>query len=81
MTALIKSNEKMESMKVDKSLEDFCLLKEGVTQITDYETKGKRGRFMDILLNTLGASLLGHMSAGNKVKEKQPGQKIMKATN
>ena len=80
MTALIKSNEKMESMKVVKSLEDFCLLKEGVTHITDYETKDKRGRFIDILLNTLAASLLGHLSAGNKVKEK-PGQKIMKATN
>ena len=50
-------------------LEDSVLLKKGITQTIENETKNQRGEFLAILLGTLGASLLGNMVAGwnNKI--------------
>ena len=45
-------------------LEDSVLLKKGITQTIENETKNQRGEFLAILLGTLGASLLGNMVAG-----------------
>ena len=46
------------------ALEDSVLLKKGVTQTIENETKNQRGGFLAMLLGTLGASLLGNMLAG-----------------
>ena len=51
-------------LKIDKSLEDLQLLLEGVSETIKNEAKEKKGGFRSMLLGTLGASLLGNMSAG-----------------
>ena len=62
MTTLIISNEEMENIvKIVKSLKEFCLLIKGVSETIKNETKEHRGGFLDILLGTLGTSLLGNL--------------------
>ena len=59
-TTLIISNDEMESiLKIIKSIENFGLLPEGATEMTQNEAKEQRGGFLWVLLGTLGASLLG----------------------
>ena len=61
---LILSNDEMEDInKMVKSLEDFGLLLERVSKIVQNEPREKRGRFLSVLLGTLGASLLGNILA------------------
>ena len=64
-TTLIISNDQMKDViKKVKSLEDLCLLLEGVSQAIQNEAKEKRGGFLSMLLGTLGADLLGNILAG-----------------
>ena len=66
-TTLIISNEEMHDiMKIVKSLEESGLLIKGVRRetIKNEAKKQKRG-LLSMLLGTLGASLLGNLSAGN----------------
>ena len=56
-------------MKIFKSLEDSSLSIKGDTKTIKNETKEKKGRVTDILLGTLGVSLLGNMLVGNERKE------------
>ena len=59
-TTLIISNDEMDDiLKIVKSLEDFGVLLNGVSETTQNETKEQRGGFLSMLLGTLGASLLG----------------------
>ena len=58
----ILNKEMSDIMKL--VLEDSVLLKKGITQTIENETKNQRGEFLAILLGTLGASLLGNMLAG-----------------
>ena len=61
-TTLIIWNKEMEDIiKIVKSLEDCGLLIKGVSKPIQNETKG---RFIGILLGTLGASSLGNMLTG-----------------
>ena len=46
-----------------KSLEDSGLLLERVSKIVQNEPREQRGRFLSVLLGTLGASLLGNILA------------------
>ena len=48
-------------IKIVKSLEDCGLLIKGVSKPIQNETKEQKGRFIGILLGTLGASSLGNM--------------------
>ena len=66
MTTLKILNEEIEDiMKMVKSLEESCQLTEGVSRITESEIK--KGRFLVMLVGTLGASLLGNMLTRKRV--------------
>ena len=65
MATLITSNEEMNDiMKIVKSLEASGLLIKGVSETIKNEAKEQKGRFLSMLLGTLGASLLGHLLTG-----------------
>ena len=63
-TTLIISNEKMTNiMIIIKYLKDSVLLIKGVSETIKNEAKEPKGEFVSMLLGTLGASLLGNLSA------------------
>ena len=67
-TTLIISNKDMDDLiKIVKSLEDSGLLLKGVTESVQNEVKEQKGGFLSMLLGTLGASLLGYLSAGKGI--------------
>ena len=63
-TLMISNNEIEDLIKIVKSLEDSGLLLKGVTKLVQNEIKEQKGRFLSMLLDTLGASLLGNLLAG-----------------
>ena len=64
-TTLIMSNNKMkELIEIVKSLGDSGLLLKGVSETIQNEAEEPKGRFLGMLLGTLGASLLGNILAG-----------------
>ena len=65
-TILIISNDEMDYiLKIVKSLEDSGVLLKGVSETIQNEAKEQRGRFLSMLLGTLGASLLGILLTKN----------------
>ena len=70
ITALIISNEVMNDiMKIVKSLEEYGLLIKGVSKTIKNKAKKTKGRFLGMLLGTLGATLLRHLLTGkNKIR-------------
>ena len=59
-TTRVISNDKMKDLiKIVKYVEDSGLLLKGVSKTTQNEAKEQKGRFLSMLLGTLGASLLG----------------------
>ena len=65
MTTLIISNEEMNDiMKITKSLEGSGLLIKKVSWIVKHETKEQKVGFIEVLLDTLGASLLRNLLTG-----------------
>ena len=67
-------------MKIIKSLEDAGLLIKGVYEAIENETKEQKGRFLSMLLGTLGASLLGNLLTSKGIKQsKLPGRGIIRA--
>ena len=67
-TTLIISNEEMNDIiKIVQALEDSNILLKGVTKSIKNETKKQKGGFLSILLDTLGASLLGNVLAGKRL--------------
>ena len=66
-TTLIISNDEMKDIiKIFKSLEDYGLLLE-VSETIKNLAKEQKGRFLSMLLGTLGGSLLGNMLAGKGI--------------
>ena len=57
-TLIISNDEMVDIMKIVKSLEDSGLLLKGVSETIQNEVK-KQKEFLSMLLDTLGASLLG----------------------
>ena len=53
-----------DKMKIVQALEDSNILLNGVTKTTKNETKEQKGGFLSMLLDTLGASLLGNLLSG-----------------
>ena len=51
-------------MKIVKSFEKSDLLIQGTSEITKNEAKEQKGRFLNMLLGTLGVSLLGSLRTG-----------------
>ena len=62
-----------------KSLEDFALLLKGVTETVQKEVKGQKGGFLNMLLGTLGASLLGNLLTGRGINRAKKGRGINRA--
>ena len=54
-------------IKVVKSLEDSGLLLQGVTETVQNQVNKQKGRFLGMLLGTLGASLLGNLLIGRGI--------------
>ena len=64
-TTLIISNDEMKNfLEIVKSLEDSRLLLKGVTETIKDEAKEQKGGFLNMLLGTLRASLLGSILSG-----------------
>ena len=55
-------------MKIVQVLEDSKILLKGVTKTIKNETKEQKGGFLSMLLGTLGASLLGNLLSGKRIK-------------
>ena len=76
-TTLIISNDDIEDIvEIIKSLEDFGLLLKGVTETVQNEVKEGKGVFLSILLDTLGASLLGNRLKGKEINIAWKGRRI-----
>ena len=72
VTTLIMSNDEIEDIvKIVKSLEDSGLLLKGVTETVQKEVKKQKGGFLSMLLDTLGASLLGNLLTGKRIIEQE----------
>ena len=64
-TALIISNEEMNDiMKIVKSLEESDLLIKSVSKTIENKAKEQKGRFLGMLLDSLGASVLANLLQG-----------------
>ena len=61
---IISNDEMKDIIRIVKSLEDSGLLMEGVSKTIQNEAKEQKGRFVNMLLGTLDASLLGNILAG-----------------
>ena len=79
-TALIISNEETNNIiKMVKSLEESSLLMKGVNQTIKKEVKEQRGGFLEMILGTLGVSLLGNLLTGKGTDEGRAGEGTIRA--
>ena len=83
-TTLTISNEEMNDiLKIVQALEDSTILLKGVTKKIKNETKEQKGGFLNMLLVTLGASLLGNLLIGKGIvrtgSENKIGKGIVRA--
>ena len=65
-------------MKIVQVFEDSNILLKGVTKTIKNETKEQKGGFLSMLLGTLGASLLGNLSAEKGIVRAGSGNKKRK---
>ena len=61
---VIEQEDMNDIIKIIEALENSGILLKGVTKTIENETKEQRGRFLSMLLGTLGASLLGNLLSG-----------------
>ena len=66
-------------MKIVQTLEDSNILLKGVTKIVQNEVKEQKGGFINMLLDTLGASLLGYLLTGKGIYRPGKGKGINRA--
>ena len=77
-TTLIISNKEMnDKMKIVQALEDSNILLKRVTKTIKNETKEQKRGFLSMLLGTLGASLLGNISAGKGIVRAGSGRRSL----
>ena len=62
-------------MKIIQPLEDSDILLKGVTKTIKNQTKEQKGGFLNMLLGTLGASLLGNLLTGKEILKVCSGNK------
>ena len=66
-TTLIISNEEINDiMKIVKSLQKSGLLIKGISEKFENEAKEQKGGLLEMLLETLGASLLRNLLTGKR---------------
>ena len=63
---IIEQEDMNDIMKIIEALENSGILLKGISKTIKNETKEQRGRFLGMLLGTLGASLLGNLLASGK---------------
>ena len=63
-TLVISKEQMNDIMKIVQSLEESGLLIKGVSRTIKNKAKEQKGRFLGMLLETLGASLLGNLLTG-----------------
>ena len=56
-------------MKIFKSVEESILLRKGTSRLTEKEAKEQKDGFLDMLLGSLGASLLGNLLEAKELKQ------------
>ena len=78
-TLIISNDEIRDIIKIVKSLEGSGLLLEGATETVQNEVKEQKGRFLSMLLGTLGASLLGNLLTGRGVNRAGKGRGTIRA--
>ena len=66
-------------IKIVKSLEDSGLLLKGVSETIQNEAKEHKGRFLSMLVGTLGASLLGNILVGKGAIATSQGRGVNRA--
>ena len=78
---IIEQEDMKDIMKIIKALENSGILLKGVSKNIKNETKEQRGGFLNMLLGTLGASLLGNLLSGGKgsVVSRAKAEGIMRA--
>ena len=62
-------------IKIVQALEDSDILLKGVTKAIKNETKDKKGGFLNMLLGSLGAGLIGNILAGKGIVRASSGTK------
>ena len=62
-------------IKIVQALEDSDILLKGVTKAIKNETKDKKGGFLNMLLGSLGAGLIGNILAGKGIARASSGTK------
>ena len=79
-TTLIISNDKMKDIiRIVKSLDDSGLRLQGVSETIQNEAKEQKRWFLSMLLDTLGAKLLGNILAGKGINGAEEG--VIRAGN
>ena len=82
-TLIISSEEMNDILKIVQALEDSTILLKGATKKVKNETKEQKGGFLNMLLVTLGASLLGNLLIGKGIvrtgSENKIGKGIVRA--
>ena len=66
-TSIISNEEMNDIIKIIQALENSNILLKGVTKTIKHETKKQKGGFLSMLLDTLGASLLGNLLTGKGI--------------
>ena len=67
------SHEGTEGILKIRSLDDSCLLLKVVSEVVQNGAKEQKGRFLSVLLGTLGAILLENMLAGKRINRSGDG--------
>ena len=73
ITSVISNKDRDDFIRIIKSQENSCTLFNGVSQILKLGTKNQEDGFLGMLLQTLGASLLGNMLTGKLVIKAERG--------
>ena len=77
---IIEQEDMNDIMKIIEALEYSGILLKGVSKTIENEAKEQRGRFLGMLLGTLGASLLGNLLTGGKgMMRAGEGKRIVRA--
>ena len=66
-------------MKIVQALEDSNISLKAVTKTIENETKEQKGGFLNMLLGTLGASLLGNLLSGKEIVRAGYGRSLSSA--
>ena len=66
-TTIISNKEMRDFIEIVKSHKDSGLLIKGAAQTIENITRKEKGRYLGVLQNKLGISLLGNMIAGKEV--------------